>query len=295
MRKRLDIKITYQCNNRCKFCVQGKKRGFCNDKDYEEIKEILNTHKNDYGQVVFTGGEPTIRPDILRIISLAKTNGYKVHIQSNGRMFAYKKFCKDIIRSGVSAFTISIHGNNATSHEDLTKARGSFDQTVSGIKNILSNGFSLYTNTVIAKSNYQLLPKIAEFLINLGVRQYKFSFPHIIGSALANCKNVITRKEIAIPFVKRGLEIGIQNGCRAATEAIPYCLLGKYAKFASERYTPDTYVFDTEKTKSFKVWRKQEGKSKGPLCSQCRHCNSCEGPWREYPQLFGWNEFVPIT
>jgi hypothetical protein len=30
------------------------------------------------------------------------------------------------------------------------------------------------------------------------------------------------------------------------------------------------------------------------MCPECDWHASCEGPWREYPELFGWDEFVPV-
>jgi hypothetical protein len=44
----------------------------------------------------------------------------------------------------------------------------------------------------------------------------------------------------------------------------------------------------------FTVVRQTEGKTKGSGCVACRLFKKCEGPWKEYPELFGWDEFTPL-
>lgn len=293
--KRIDLKITFQCNNRCKFCVQGNKRQRCEDLSYEEIKKIFKKEKESYGEIVFTGGEPTIRTDIIELVAFAKKLGYRILIQTNGRMLAYKSFCKDIIKAGASVFAISIHGHNSKLHDGLTGVKGSFEQTVSGIENILYSGSLAVTNTVINKMNYRHLPEIANFLIGLRVPQYQFAFPHILGHALINKKDIVPLKKEIMPFVKKGLKIGLQRKSSPKTEAIPYCLLRELVNCASEWNTVETKTFDDKLIlEDFNHWRKDEGKAKGPNCSKCKYFHSCEGPWREYPQLYGWKEFTPV-
>lgn len=294
MVKRIDIKITFKCNNHCVFCVLGDQKRNYSDRTGDEIKAILDSSRNEYGEVIFTGGEPTIRPDIIELVSFARGLGYSIQIQSNGRMFAYKDFCRRMIDAGVSHFAVSVHGHNAKLHDHLTGAKGSFRQTVTGISNLLSLGSSAVTNTVINKTNYKFLPEIAELLVELGVPQYQFSFPHILGSALANKNRILPRKSSVIKYVKKGLDIGIKNKRTVKTEAIPYCLLAGYEDCASEASIPETKVFSNKLTESFDHWRKEEGKLKGPRCKECRYFSRCEGPWREYPWIFGWDEFIPV-
>ena len=74
MEKRVDIKTGFHCNNNCLFCVQAHKKKFGN-RTTEEIKKDLTAAKESgCEEVVFTGGEVTIRDDLLELISFAKTN-----------------------------------------------------------------------------------------------------------------------------------------------------------------------------------------------------------------------------
>jgi len=45
-------------------------------------------------------------------------------------------FCIKTIKAGATQFGPSLHGHNVETHDSLTGAKGSFDQTVQGIKNL---------------------------------------------------------------------------------------------------------------------------------------------------------------
>ena len=46
---------------------------------------------------------------------------------------------------------------------------------------------------------------------------------------------------------------------------------------------------------SYADYRWNEGKAKRPECATCAKNDVCEGPWKEYPALYGWDEFVPVA
>jgi hypothetical protein len=100
---------------------------------------------------------------------------------------------------------------------------------------------------------------------------------------------------LIMPYVKAGLDIGIKAEKSVMTEAIPLCLMSGYERCVAERIIPDTRISDYKHMiDDFTVVRQNEGKAKGPGCASCRLCGSCEGPWKEYPELFGWDEFTPV-
>jgi MoaA/NifB/PqqE/SkfB family radical SAM enzyme len=294
---RIDLKVGFQCNNSCRFCVQAHKKDLCAGRPLSELVEILRQSADRYEAVVFTGGEVTIRSDVLRLVEAARDAGYKrIHIQSNGRMFAYKNFCKDMITAGANEFGLALHGHTPELHDYLTASHGSFANTVRGIKNIRNLDHRVITNTVITKSNYRHLPEIARLLTGLGVAQYQFAFVHIVGNAMKNALSVVPRKTLVKPFVLRGLDVGISMGVNVMTEAIPLCFLGGYEKYAAENVIPEPKIFASDCViESFTESRIQHGKAKGPPCHECPACSLCEGPWKEYTEMFGWSEFTPLT
>lgn len=294
--KRLDLKVGFSCNNLCSFCVQGDKRYKFPDKKTDQlINSLKEASKRGLKSVVFTGGEPTIRPDLALLVGVAKKMGFsQIQIQSNGRMFSYEKFCKSLIDAGATEFSPALHGSSAKMHDRLVCSPGSYEQVVKGIKNLKKMKQYVLTNTVITSQNYKDIPKIAKLLVALGVDQFQFAFVHILGAADKNKKWLVPKKSEIMPFIKRGLDVGIKAGKTVMTEAIPYCFMEGYEDYVAENGIPDTTIFDANfEISNYTDYRQHEGKVKSPKCKKCTYYKACEGPWREYPELFGWDEFKP--
>lgn len=295
--QRVDLKIGFNCNNHCTFCVQGDKRSRFSPKPMNELEAKLKEGRSKGAeQVVFTGGEPSVHKSFLPAIRLARNMGYEsIQIQTNGRMFCYPDFCEKTVEAGATEFSPSLHGSTAKLHEFLTGAEGSYLQTVTAIRNLKKLGVMVLTNTVITRANYRDLPVLARLFVRLGVDQFQFAFVHIAGTALKNQEWLVPRKSLAEPWIKKGLDIGLVAGRTVMTEAIPYCLMSGYEDYVAEKIIPETVIYDAEGTiESYSKYRHDEGKVKGEACRECARFDSCEGPWKEYPELFGWDEFVPI-
>ncbi|MCD6226337.1 MAG: radical SAM protein [Candidatus Aenigmarchaeota archaeon] len=296
IKKRLDLKVGFSCNNFCRHCVQAHKRDW-GDKSTERIKRELKEGREDgVSDLVLTGGEPTIRKDIIDLVKYAKELGYEtIQIQSNGRMFSYKPFCEKLIKAGVNEFGPALNGHIPELHDFLSSSSGAFKQTVQGIKNLKELNQRVITNTVVTKPNYRYLPEIATLFVKLGVDQFQFAFVHAGGNAWKNFEMIVPRVSLAAPYIHKGLQIGIDAGIKVMAEAMPYCVMKGYERYVSELYIPETEVMDAkDKIKSFTISRQKEGKTKFPQCKKCKYELICEGPWREYPQKMGAKEFQPV-
>ena len=294
---KLDIKVGFRCNNMCRFCVQGKKRSAGVEKTAEEISGILRDNAARFAGVVFTGGEPTLRPELPDWVSLARELGYRdIQIQSNGRAFANRALCRTLMQAGASDFALAVHGHKPALHDFLTRASGSFDQTARGVFNLKNMGAVVRTNTVITRANYRNLPDIARLLTSLGVVQFQFAFVHALGAAGESFVSIVPRKTLVAPYVMQGLTVGLSHGVEAKTEAIPYCFLRGFEPCVSEPGIPDTKIYDAADVviEDYTVVRRTRGKTHGPPCRNCAARKLCEGPWKEYPARYGWDEFIPI-
>jgi MoaA/NifB/PqqE/SkfB family radical SAM enzyme len=294
---RLDVKVGFACNNRCRFCVQGMKREKYGRRTKAELFSILEKNRRNCHGVVFTGGEPALHPDIVALVQKASDLGYvSIQLQTNGRMFAYRTLCRDVIAAGATEFSPALHGHTAALHDHLTTVPGSFEQTVAGIRNLVDLGQKIVTNSVMTRSNFRHLPDLARMLVSLGVDQFQLAFVHPVGSAGMdrNFASVVPRFALLEPFLHRALEIGAAAGIQVMTEAVPYCFMDGYEEYVGERIMPETRVVDAEGViEDYRDYRLSEGKAKGPDCAGCRFGSECEGPWREYVQRYGWDEFAP--
>ena len=294
--RRLDLKVGYECINDCLFCVVADKRNFGNKSTQQIKEELAGSFDDGVREVVFTGGEVTVRQDIFEIVSFAKELGYKnIQIQTNGRRFSSMDFSKKMVIAGMTECSPAIHGHNAKIHDCLTQRPGSWRQTVLGIYNLKKIGIRIITNTVVTKQNYRHLPDIARLLTKLRVLQYQFAFVHIMGNALKFYREVVPSVSQVAPYIKQGIDIGIKAGLRVMVEAVPFCLMKGYEKYLSEYYIPSTQLKEVGwQIDNFEWVRKNEAKIKFSFCLECKWYAECEGPWKEYPQLFGSKEFIPV-
>jgi MoaA/NifB/PqqE/SkfB family radical SAM enzyme len=293
--ERVDVKLSFSCNNRCRFCVQGDKRHRFADRTTREAKALLREARRRADELVFTGGEPSIRPDFLELVAEARRLGFRVvQLQTNGQMLAYPAFARGCREAGVTEVSPALHGHVAPLHEFLTGRTGSFEHTVRGIENARAEGLPVITNTVVTKPNRRHLAAIARLLCDRGVRQLQFAFVHAVGSAGANFDSIVPRKSLVRDELFRAIDAAVAAGVRPMVEAVPFCFLHGREWVAAEWVIPDAAVFDAEGVmEDYRAFRVGEGKAKGPPCRRCLLEPVCEGPWREYPERFGWDEFRP--
>ncbi|MEW5946061.1 MAG: radical SAM protein, partial [bacterium] len=245
--------------------------------------------------VVFTGGEATLRKDFFDIVAYARDLEFEeIQLQTNGRMFAYPEFCRKAADAGVTFFVMAVTGHIAELHNYIT-GTDSFKQIIRGIVNLKKLKRRVGTNTVISKMNYRHLPDIARLAVKLELDQVQFAYAHLLGNAGKNRLSVAARKSMIMPYVKEGLRIALVSGIFAMTEAIPYCFMEDYEMCIGEKFIADAKIYDVDYTiEDYTEVRQVEGKAKSEKCIQCKWYSVCEGPWKEYPEIFGWDEFVPV-
>ncbi len=172
--KRNWVRLTYDCNDRCIFCLDSHTHDGTN-RDREEIRtQILDGRRKGAQRLILSGGEPTIHPDYVKFIKLGRLAGYrKVQTVTNGRMFAYPDFLKRCIDAGLSEITFSIHGPNARIHDALVGTKGAFEQEVKGLKNALADGRPIINIDVcVNRGNVKVLPDILAKFVEMGVKEY---------------------------------------------------------------------------------------------------------------------------
>jgi len=295
----IDIKTGFQCNNNCVFCAQGDKRNFGKTQTTGEVKKALAENVVNFGGVVLTGGEITIRKDFLELVNFAKECGYKnIFIQTNGRMFSYPELCKKTVEAGATNFSLSLHGSTPEIHDGLTRIKGSFEQTLKGIKNLLELGAFVSTNTVVMKTNYLDMPNIAQLLSGIKVFSYQLSFMDInpvIEKNKEMIDGIVPRYKEVKESVEKALQVGIDQDIKCKLEAFPFCTLDeKYHYHIPGKKFSNYFVFDGERMTDMVKRRRDKLKWQGEKCKDCKFFNICEGPWRNYPLIFGSEEFRPI-
>lgn len=290
---KLDLKLGFRCNNKCVFCVQGDKRDHVRDLTTDEACRRLDHGRQTCDGLLLTGGEITLRSDVPDLVRYARKIGYQqVQIQTNGRRLAYLGYAQALVAAGATEFNPSLHGHVPALHDGLVGSKGAFAQCVRGITNLVALQQTVLTQTVITKQNVQYLPLIARLLVKLQVSQVQFAFVHGLGTAAMTWNDTVPRYAQVAKFLPVALDIVRDAGISVISEAVPFCFLhGREWAAIEPRLHPTTVYDGNLEIGDYDRYRHEEGKAHGPPCQQCSWRAVCEGPWREYPEKFGWDEF----
>jgi len=172
--KRCEMIITEYCNFKCPYC-RGLKDWVYGDRklkmlSLEEIKRYIDLwcEPLPLENIRFSGGEPTLHPDIVEIVRYAKSKGIKrIAISTNGSNKSELYF--DLVQAGVNDFSISLDACCAEDGDKMAgEIKGSFDKVVESIK-FLSKLTYVTVGVVLTSDNVQRTIDTIKFADSLGV------------------------------------------------------------------------------------------------------------------------------
>ena len=124
--------LTDRCNLSCTHCYSRSGPG-CGSGDELTTAEartfIDDLAASNVPLVIFTGGEPLVRPDIWELAEYSRENGIKTALSTNGTLIT-DEVAKKIKRSGIEYAGISLDGATAATHDRFRNTPGAFDQAV---------------------------------------------------------------------------------------------------------------------------------------------------------------------
>src|SRR5204862_249610 len=116
---------------------------FCHTLDIRDIdgSGAMVMHKIDrartlgYGMVVLSGGEVTMRKELLLWAARSAAQGLDFGLVTNARMLAYPELVDKLIRLRLAYVYLSLHGGTARIHNAMVRA-DAFDETFAAVKNL---------------------------------------------------------------------------------------------------------------------------------------------------------------
>jgi radical SAM protein with 4Fe4S-binding SPASM domain len=158
---RMDLSLSYTCNNHCPHCYLPKNIDENGRLTTDEWKQVID--KLWYigiPQVVFTGGECTLQSNLVELVEYAKefTSG----IISNGTRISLN-LARKLKKADLDWIQITLETNNEKTHDEMQGRKGAFKETIQGIKNCVKAGLIVSVNATLTKKNY----KDIKGLINL--------------------------------------------------------------------------------------------------------------------------------
>lgn len=155
--------ITRACNLKCVHCYNDSGASKADDElSTEEAKTVLDDLVQ-FGvpSVLFSGGEPLMRPDLFELIAYAVERGLRAVISTNGTLIT-ADMAKKIKKHGVSYVGISLDGIGDI-NDKFRGVVGAFDKAVAGIKNCQDAGVRIGLRLTLTQKNVQDLESLFDF------------------------------------------------------------------------------------------------------------------------------------
>jgi radical SAM protein with 4Fe4S-binding SPASM domain len=226
-----EIALTYRCQNRCTFCyASAPDRGQqVPEMTADEVKRILDIIVDEarVPTVSFTGGEPTLRPDLPTLIAYAKSRRLRTNLITNGRRCGANGYVDNLAAAGLDSAQVSLEAADPAVHDAVVGRSGAWQATVRGIRNLKAVGIHVHTNTTINSLNRDHLPNLVDFLADM--EQPYLSMNMVIRTGDAVGRMEIGYEEIGdlvVPLKERANEHGMRF---VWYSPVPLCLFNPVA------------------------------------------------------------------
>lgn len=141
----------WHCNQKCLHCyAAGQPMGESRELTTAEWKDVLaRLRAANIPQVTFTGGEPTLRGDLVELVDAAQW--FVTRLNTNGRLLT-PQLCRALAEASLDSVQVTLYAADAEAHNALVGAPG-FDETVRGIRNAVDAGLIVSVNTPLCSLN----------------------------------------------------------------------------------------------------------------------------------------------
>ncbi|NOY91547.1 MAG: radical SAM protein [Deltaproteobacteria bacterium] len=287
------IKVGYACNDHCGFCHTLEFRDVQGSSE-EVSRKIRRAKELGHTMVVLSGGEPTIRPELVDWASEVAALDMDFGLVTNGRMLAYPELVEKLLERRLRYVYLSLHGGTAKVHDLLVRSRA-FEETHGALKNLSGRGLDLTANCVVTTQNVDHLRGLVDAVLAYPDVTLKFSMVEPKGGGDKLFARLMPRVTQVADAVCDAIAYGVERrgearGPHFTHGALPLCLMPglerdfddlKTDGFASmiEVGEPDYFPVDDAN-------KLQPAES----CAGCCLSGACPGLYRGYFESFGISE-----
>jgi radical SAM protein with 4Fe4S-binding SPASM domain len=172
--------ITRACNLKCIHCYNDSGMNKpCNDLLTNEAKAVIDDLSQfSVPSILFSGGEPLMRPDLFELIEYAGKRGLRTVISTNGTLITADT-AKKIKDNGVSYVGISLDGIGEV-NDKFRGAAGAFNKAVKGIRNCKAADVRVGLRLTLTKRNVQDIEALFDFFEKENIE--RVCFYHLVPS-----------------------------------------------------------------------------------------------------------------
>ena len=289
---------TNACNMYCKHCYRDAGCKAEEELSTAEAKKLLDEiARAGFKIMIFSGGEPLTRPDILELVEHATKLGLRSVFGTNGTLIT-PEMARDLKAAGAMGMGISLDSMSPAKHDTFRSYPGGWAGAVEGMKNCRAAGLPFQIHTTVMDWNEKELEAITDFAVELGAVAHHFFFLVPTGRAetieeeslrAEAYESVLTRimkksEEVDIElkptcapqFLRIAGQMGIKTrfrrGCLAG---LSYCIISPRGKVQPCAYL-NMELGDVRKTPFDEIWKSSEVLNKLRTLEYSGGCGTCD-------------------
>jgi len=197
---------TRSCNLQCVHCyMDSEPKKYAGELTTEEAKRFIDgLAEFNVPVLLFSGGEPLVRPDFFELVDYTVAKGIRVTISTNGTLID-RGTARKLKEAGVGYVGISLDGIGANNDRFRRKA-GAFDEALRGLRHCLAVGQRVGLRFTINRLNYDDLENILDLVEEENIPRVCFYHLVYSGRGSAMMEEDVTHAE-----TRRAVELIIQR------------------------------------------------------------------------------------
>jgi len=167
---------TNQCNMYCEHCYRDAGAKASEELSTEEGKALLEEiAKAGFKIMIFSGGEPLMRPDIFELVEHAVKLGLRPVFGTNGTLIT-PEVARRLKEVGTMGVGISLDSIDSDKHDKFRAYPGAWRDALKGMKNCRDAGVPFQIHTTVVDWNYDEVEKITDLAVGMGAVAHHIFF-----------------------------------------------------------------------------------------------------------------------
>ncbi|HIE24362.1 MAG TPA: TIGR04053 family radical SAM/SPASM domain-containing protein [Anaerolineales bacterium] len=178
--------VTRACAYACVHCrADAQHHRDPNELSTNEAKKLIDD-LTGFGSpiLIFTGGDPMMRPDLAQLIAYATQSGLRCSLTPTATALTTTKRLEEARDAGIRRIALSLDAPHPQIHDDFRKVNGSWQRTMDILHRAQEVGISVQVNTTVAKHNVDILEEMVPFIEEVKAVQWSLFFLVPTGRAL---------------------------------------------------------------------------------------------------------------
>ncbi len=143
--------------------------------------------------LIFTGGDPMMRPDLFELIAYANERGLRCSLTPTATALPTKERLEKARDAGIRRVALSLDAPRPEIHDDFRKVKGSWQRTMDTLHRAHDVGLSVQVNTTVAKHNIDILDEMVPFIVEVGAVQWSVFF--LVPTGRAMVEQMVTAEQ----------------------------------------------------------------------------------------------------